>query len=131
MTPNERRRKFIEQMNAACEAAAPAILEQVINFAKAGDTRAADMVMRRALPERQGAFIDVELPPIKKASDIVDALSSVTVALGEGRVTTTEAVALCQLFEYHRKAIETTDLDVRLKRMEAVTPAFNPTGTDD
>lgn len=122
----DRRRKFLETMNNICEDATPLIMQKVIEFAKNGDMRAADLVMRRSLPERKGAIVDIQLPDITKPTDIINALNLVTVGVSEGRVTTDEALALCTLFEFHRKAFETCDLDARVKRMEEMNPAFNP-----
>jgi hypothetical protein len=90
----------------------------VLEQAKAGDTRAAEMVLARVWPVRRRRPVTLTLPPIKAAVDVVAALGAVTDAMAVGELTPEEASAVAGVLEVHRRAVETVDLEKRLHRLE-------------
>lgn len=106
-------------MDAIGDEAAEEILKSAIVAAKGGDMRAAEIILRRAWPERKSRPIEVDIPRIIKAGDVVEALAEITAATAAGEITPDEAEALVKLIEATRKAIESTDLEKRIEALEA------------
>lgn len=95
------------------------ILTKTIEAAKSGDLRAADIVLSRVWPVRRGGRpVTFELPSIETAADIVKAVGSVATAVAGGEITPEEGNAVAAILEVKRKAIETTDLETRIKALE-------------
>ena len=95
------------------------ILAKTIEAAKAGDLRAADIVLSRVWPVRRGGRpVVFELPPIETAADIVKAVGSVATAVAGGELSPEEGNAVAAILEVKRKAIETTDLETRIAELE-------------
>jgi len=66
--------------------------------------------------ERTASFA---MRPVTSAGDVVEAISDLLKATANGEVSITEAKELTSIIEAQRKAIETTDLETRLKELEA------------
>lgn len=95
------------------------ILAKTIEAAKAGDLRAADIVLSRVWPVRRGGRpVVFELPPVETAADIVKAVGNVATAVAGGELTPEEGNAVAAILEVKRKAIETTDLETRITALE-------------
>ena len=96
------------------------ILNKMVDAAKGGDLRAADLVLQRIWPVRKGRPLSLSLllPVIKTAADVVTALGRVADFVGAGEVTPDEGAALAAIFESKRRAIETVDLESRLSALE-------------
>jgi hypothetical protein len=62
--------------------------------------------------------INIDLPDIRKADDVVQAMNAAAKAVASGSITTAEARDLGGIFEVQRKAIETTELAERMARLE-------------
>lgn len=105
-------------LDALAEGEAEMLLRTVLEQAKAGDTRAAEMVLARVWPVRRGRPATLSLPPIRAVSDVVAALGAVADAMAVGKVTPEEASAVAGVLEVHRRAVETVDLEKRLHRLE-------------
>ncbi len=61
-------------LDAIGSEAGKGIREAVVSAAKAGDMRAADILLRRLWPERKGRPVTLDLPAITAPGDIVAAL---------------------------------------------------------
>jgi hypothetical protein len=94
------------------------VLRAVVEAARGGDMAAASLLLSRAWPARRGRPVVVEMPAITTAADVTLALSAITAAVAEGRLTTTEAAELATLIESVRKSIETVEIEERLRRIE-------------
>jgi len=105
-------------LDALADESAREILEKMVEGAKAGDMRAADLILSRAWPVRKGRPVALSIPPIVNAGDIVTALGSVANAMAAGEVTPDEAAAVAGVLELKRRAIETTALEVRVAALE-------------
>lgn len=97
---------------------AEAVLRRQLKKAKAGDCRAAEMVLSRVWPVRRGRLISLSLPPIKVAADVVNALGALADAVVTGSITPEEGQAVAGVLEAKRKAIETTALEARVTALE-------------
>jgi hypothetical protein len=80
--------------------------------------QAARLVLDRIVPVRKGRSIQLDLPAIEKATDVLAALSSTIAAMAEGEITPNEAAVVTGVLETKRKAIETVEFEARLARLE-------------
>ena len=94
------------------------IVRAVVNAAKAGDPTAMRLCIERLIPVRKGRPVVFDLPPVKTAADIAGAVGELARAMAAGELTTDEASAAASVIEMHRRAIETTEIELRLQRLE-------------
>jgi hypothetical protein len=98
------------------------IVRAVIAAAKGGDPTAMRLCVERLVPLRKGRPVVFDLPPVKTAADIAGAVGELARAMAAGELTTDEASAAASVIEMHRRAIETTEIEVRLQRLEERQP---------
>jgi hypothetical protein len=70
------------------------------------------------VPVRKGRAIHLTLPPIETAAGISQAQSVTVTAMAEGEITPDEAATVAGILESKRKAIETTEFEARIARLE-------------
>ena len=117
--PKGARHQALLALDAIGEAAAGEIVGAVVEAAKGGDMRAADILLRRLWPERKGRTVELALPPMRAASDLPLALGALAEAVAEGSITPDEAQAVAAVLEIQRRAIETAELDARITALES------------
>ncbi len=100
-------------LDGDCEA----IVARAIADAKLGEPAALKLCLERIVPRRAN-MIELALPEIRKAEDVVSALAAVVAAVGEGRLSLEEAHSFARLLDIQRRAIETEDLAVRVQMIE-------------
>jgi Family of unknown function (DUF5681) len=93
------------------------ILRAVIDAAKAGDSTAMKLCIDRLVPLRKGRPIAFNLPPVETAVDVAVAIGELSRA-ADGELTVDEASAAASVIELHRRAIEMTDIERRLQKLE-------------
>jgi hypothetical protein len=116
--PAGSRNKATLALDQIADDAGEAILKTMVEAAKSGDMRAADLVLSRIWPARKSRPIALTLPVIQSASDVVAAVGAVADAVGAGDITPDEGQAVASILEAKRKAIETVDLEARLSALE-------------
>lgn len=97
---------------------AEAVLRKQLELAKAGDQRAAEIVLSRVWPARKSRPVSFALPAISTAADVVTALGTVAGAMANGELTPDEAQAVSAVLEGKRRAIETVELESRITALE-------------
>jgi hypothetical protein len=95
---------------------AEALTRKAIELAKAGDTTALRLCLERVVPPRKDRPINLELPVIDSADDANYAMRVVIAAVGEGRITPSEATILSALIEISRSSL----------RLEPPPPTLGP-----
>jgi hypothetical protein len=102
-------------------ASAAPIFEKVIRLAKKGDAIALKLCVDRLLPVRaaRDRAVELVLPAAESAADLVRAAAVVIDRAAAGEITLSEAKEFMALLEQQRKAIETSDLCVRIEALEA------------
>jgi hypothetical protein len=85
---------------------ARAVLDVVVQRAKEGDMRAAEILLNRAWPVPKGRPVVLELPPVNTPADAATASAVVLTAVAEGRLTPSEAGTVLGLLETHMQAVE-------------------------
>jgi hypothetical protein len=89
-----------------------------IALAIAGDAAALRLCLDRTVAPRRERPVEVALPPIDSAADLLGAIKAVAGAVGRGAVTAAEAVALSQMIETFLRTIDASDFEIRLRRLE-------------
>jgi len=87
------------------EGEARALTRKAIELGLAGDTTALRLCLERLVPPRKDRAISLDLPAIKSADDAARAVSAVLAAVGEGRITPSEAGEVMALIETCRNSI--------------------------
>jgi hypothetical protein len=116
--PAGSRNKATLALDKIADDAGEDILNAMIEAAKGGDIRSADLVLQRIWPARKSRPIALTLPTIQSASDVVAAVGAVADAVGAGEITPDEGQAVASILEAKRRAIETVDLESRLSALE-------------
>jgi hypothetical protein len=116
--PAGSRNKATIALDKIADDAGEDILKQMVEAAKGGDLRAADLVLSRIWPVRKGRPISLELPKIDTAADLVGALGRVADAVAAGDVIPDEGQAVSAVLETKRRAIETLELETRIVALE-------------
>jgi len=100
--------------------------EQLIRVVKdragQGDMRAASIVLARIWPHHRGQPVQLDLPTVETAADIVRAQAAVIAAMAQGEITPDEAAAVAGVLDAQRRAIETHDHERRLLALEEKGP---------
>ena len=94
------------------------VLRVVLDAAKGGDLRAAEIILGRTWPPRRGRPIQLTLPTVTTAGEVLEALGAVIDATAKGEVTPDEAATVAAILETKRKAIETVDIERRVAALE-------------
>ena len=116
--PQGSRNKATLALDRIADDAGEDILKKMVEAAKDGELRAAELVLQRIWPIRKGRPISLELPKIETAADLVAALGRIADAVGAGDITPDEGQAVASILEAKRRAIETVDLEARLSALE-------------
>lgn len=94
-------------------------LQSVVQAAREGDMRAADILLRRLWPERKGRPVAFALPPLTSARQSVEAVAAIAAAVAAGELSAEEGQAVAAVVELHRRATETAELEARIAALEA------------
>jgi hypothetical protein len=77
-------------------------------------------------PSRRDRSVELALPPIRSAADILGAIKVVAGAVGRGAITPAEGVAISQMIESFLRAIDASDFENRLRQLEESQAANRP-----
>ncbi len=120
--PAGRRRGSTNRATRAAEllldGEATALTRKAIELALAGDPTALRLCLDRTVAPRRERPVELALPPIHSAADILGAIKTVAGAVGRGTVTAAEAVALSQMIETFLRRFDASDFEIRLRRLE-------------
>ena len=95
-----------------------ALTRKAIELAKAGDMQALRLCLDRLAPPRKDRHVTFDLPEINSAADAVSASAVLLMAVANGEITPSEAVEISKLIDGYVKAIEVSDIQTRLDRLE-------------
>ncbi len=103
---------------ALLEGESEALTRKAVELALVGDPTAMRLCLERILPPCRERTVKFALPPIESASDIAGAMKAVTSALAGGAITPGEAATIAAVVDTFVRAIETSDFDRRLQKIE-------------
>jgi len=118
------RPRVSSEVRELAQTKAPRAFEQLVELMESTDQRvamaASNAVLDRAYgkPSPEERTASFAMRPVKSAADVVEAISDLLTATVNGEVSITDAKELASVIEAQRKAIETNDLEARLKRLE-------------
>jgi hypothetical protein len=98
---------------------AKGIVETVIKLAKEGDVAAARLALSLSMPKDR--VVTFPMLPIKSQADVVAALDGLMQATSQGLLTPGESSALAAVIEKLGKALESSELESRLLKLERLT----------
>jgi len=95
------------------------ILQMHIAEALSGKIEAQQFIINKFLPNAKGGkVIEIDLPEISNAENIKSAFGLIVQNVSDGTISPEEGEKMCNMVEYQRKAIETQELDKRLRIVE-------------
>jgi hypothetical protein len=97
---------------------ATALTRKAVELALAGDQAALRLCLDRTVAPRRDRAVELALPPIHSADDILAAIKVVSGAVGRGAITPGEGFTLSQMIETFLRAIEASDFEGRLRELE-------------
>lgn len=110
---------FMEAMEAHGEA----IIKQCLVMALKGDATAMRLCMERLVPVSRPWNNRFSLPAVKTAADVALAWQAVLKQVAQGNISPQEGEAVASMLDSHRRAIETKDLEERLRALEMNNPS--------
>jgi hypothetical protein len=95
------------------------IAEVVIKQAQDGDLTAARLVLDKLVPNARERAVELPgLPSTENPAGVAEAQAAILQAVASGDLTPGEAATLSGIVENRRKAIETQELEQRIKAIE-------------
>jgi len=116
--PKGARHRATMAVQALLEGEADALTRKSIELAKEGDNTALRLCMERLAPAAKSRPIQLSMPAIETAADILRAHAATIQAMAEGEITPDEASVIAGVLEAKRKAIETVQLEERVAKLE-------------
>jgi hypothetical protein len=98
---------------------AETLTRKVIEKAKEGDMAALRLCLDRILAPRKDRPTPFDLPVLQNTEDAPKALAAIATAVARGDLSISEAAEFCRIVEAYVRAIEATDLERRLRSIEA------------
>jgi hypothetical protein len=117
--PKGSRHRATLAAEALLDGDAEALTRKCVEMALAGDATAMRLCLDRLIPPRRERPVNFSFPEIKKAADIIDATTALAGAVAMGELVPGEAAALSSLLANVAKAIELSEIEERLARLEA------------
>lgn len=104
---------------ALLDGEAEALTRKAIDKALEGDPIALRLCLDRLIAPRKDRPVMFEMPPIKTIADGRQAFGAIMVAVAAGALTPVEANEIARLVEVIFKTTELTELEARLRALEA------------
>ena len=117
--PKGTRHRVTMAAETLMEGEAEAITRKAIELAKGGDGPALRLCMDRIYPPRKERSVRFRLPSLDKVEDAVAAHAAIVAGVAIGELTPSEAGDLARLVDNYTRAVEATDIQTRLARLEA------------
>ncbi len=102
---------------------AAALTRKAVEMALAGDAAALRLCLDRTVAPRRERSVELALPPIRNASDILGVVKVVTGAVGRGAITPGEGFAISQMIETFLRTLDASEFDNRLRQLEEAQAA--------
>jgi hypothetical protein len=97
---------------------AEALTRKCVELAMQGDTTALRLCMERLAPAMKSRAVQLPLPAVETAEDVLKAQAATIRAMAAGKITPDEAATIAGVLDAKRKAIETVDLEQRIAKLE-------------
>jgi len=107
---------------ALLEGEGEALTRKAIELALEGDTTALKLCLERIVPRRRSRTLSFDHPRIDKVSDLARAIGSIFRDVAGGKLRLDEGATLVGMLEARRRAVETVELEQRLRALETSSP---------
>lgn len=94
------------------------VVKAVIEAARSGDMAAARIILDRLVPVRKGRPVEIELPDVKTAADVLAAMGAVLDHVADGEITPDEGATVAGILEMKRRTLELVEIERRLAALE-------------
>ena len=116
------RNRVTQTAEVLLEGEAESLTRKAIELALEGDTTALRLCLERIVPQRRSRAVAFDLPQLDRVEDLAGAVGSVLQEVACGRLLLDEGATLVGMMESKRRAMETIDLEKRLRALEAESP---------
>ena len=99
------------------------LARKAVELALAGDAAALRLCLDRIVAPRREQPVSVDLPEIRSPADIAAAMAALIAAAVRGEITAGQALALSQTVEIYLRAIDATEFERRLRKLEEADAA--------
>ena len=117
--PKGSRNKATIAIESLLEGQAEALTQTAISKALDGDSIALRLCMDRIAPSVKDKPVVFPLPRMRDAMDASEAAGSVLTAVSDGTLTPIEGTRVMGLIDSHRRTLELTDIEYRMKALES------------
>ncbi|MFH1885207.1 MAG: hypothetical protein ABIM40_00800 [Pseudomonadota bacterium] len=97
---------------------AEALTRKAVDMALEGDRTALKLCMDRIIPPRKDRPLEMALPSIEGAGDLLKFSAAILEAVGRGEITPSEGATLAGIVGNHAKAMELHEIEQRLADIE-------------
>ncbi len=116
--PRGARHRSTVLLERLMERDAEGVVAAVITRALAGDVAAAKLILDRLAPAPRDRRVMLDLPPCIDAAAVELSQAVVIGAVASGALRPSEGESIANLLEHRRRAIETGDLERRIRALE-------------
>ena len=102
---------------------AAALTRKAVELALAGDAAALRLCLDRTVAPRRERSVELDLPPIRSAADILGVIKVITGAVGRGAITPGEGFAISQMIETFLRTLDASEFENRLRQLEEAQAA--------
>ena len=94
------------------------VVKAVLDAARSGDMTAARIVLDRLAPLRRGRPVEIELPRVETAADVLAAMAAVLDHVADGEISPDEAAIIAGILEMKRRTLELVEIERRVAALE-------------
>lgn len=116
--PRGARHKYTMAALALLEGESEALTRKAIEEALKGNMVALKLCLERLVPPAKERPLAVPFPEVKDASDLARFTATLLAAVGNGDIDPGQAAAVAKIVETHRNALELSEIEARLKKVE-------------
>ncbi len=116
--PQGSRNKATLAVEGFLDGQSEALTQKAVEMALEGDMQALKLCLERICPPRKSRPIQIDLPNVTTAADVTAAQGAVIAAMARADITPDEANTISGVLEAKRRAIETTEIEERIARLE-------------
>ena len=116
--PQGSRNKVSILLDGMLQEQAEALLQKAIDEALRGDSQTLRALIDKLLPNKKDNPLNIRLPQMNSTGDLPKITESILKAVGNGKLTPSEAAALSKIVDGHRSAVELAELETRLTELE-------------
>ena len=96
----------------------PELAKALVHWVKQGNSAAITVVFKYLLPQVRARPLNVDLPRIKNAAELPDAISTILEAMQDGRLTMAEGTTAIGAYDTLAKAYSIADFERRIQALE-------------